>query len=163
MVKTVQTAMRIPREMHERLKQSPAGVSEEIRRRLEESFAREDTYDEATRSLGEEVMELAVLIQQQAKTAWHGHIDVHAAVRAAIGNYLELTAPAGDGQAVSAIRGFSPRDRAETAGRMTASNFVHNQAARKRKRAELEKLRSEHDKLTARIAELEKPEKEESK
>jgi hypothetical protein len=161
MVKTVQTAMRIPREMHERLKQSPAGVSEEIRRRLEESFAAEDTYDAATRSLGEDVMELALLVQQQAKMTWHSHVDVHAAVRTAIDRYLERTAPiAGEDQAAPPIHGFSPRDRAESTGRMVAGNFVHDRALREQKRAELAQLRSEYDKLTARIAELvEKPEK----
>jgi hypothetical protein len=160
-MKSVQTAFRLPAEMHERLRRAGDDVSKEIRRRLEESFAAEDTYDAATRSLGEDVMELALLIEQQAKTTWHGHVDVHAAVRAAIDSYLERTAPiAGEGQAAPPIRGFSPRERAESTGRMVAGNFVHNRALRERKRAELAQLRNEYDKLTARIAELEKPEKE---
>jgi hypothetical protein len=161
-MKSVQTALRLPSEMHERLKKSGEDVSKEIRRRLEESFQNEDSYDEATRTLGDDVMELAALIQGQAKIQWQSHIEVHAAVRAAVGRYLELTAPVvGEvGTSTSTIRGFSPRERAETAGRMTADNFVHNRAARERKRAELKLLRQQHEEISARIAALENPEEQ---
>lgn len=146
-MKTVQTAMRLPREMHERLKQSPDGVSEEIRRRLERTFDVEDKHDLETRQLAEDIMELALLIRQQAKADWHRHPDVHRALKAAIQTYLERHAPVPE-TAPAKIPAFTGA-KAEAAGSGIASNFVHNRVADRKRQAEIEALE-------ARLAQLKK-------
>jgi hypothetical protein len=137
-VKTVQTAMRLPIEMHERLKQSPEGVSEEVRRRLERSFEAEDKYDLQTRELAGDIMELAAELRDQAKLAWHQHPEVHAALMAAVALYLENSAPKSEG-VPPPIRGFKP-GHGGSAGSVLATNFIHNRTVEKKRQAEIEQL-----------------------
>jgi hypothetical protein len=144
-VKTVQTAMRLPSEMHERLKQSQDGVSEEVRGRLQQSFDVEDRYDPQTRELGADICELARLLRDQAKFEWHQHPEVHAALTAAIAVCLESRAPKLEG-VPPAIRGFKPGHGANV-GSVLATNFIHNRAAEKKRQAEIEQLE-------ARLAQL---------
>jgi hypothetical protein len=150
--KTVQTAMRLPREMHERLKQSPDGVSEEIRRRLERSFDSEDRYDPQTRDLGSDVMELAALLRDQAKLAWHQHPEVHAALAAAVSRYLDNFAPKPEGEP-QRIRGFKP-GHGGAVGSALATNFIHNRMAEMKRQAEIEQLKAQQRELEARLAQL---------
>jgi hypothetical protein len=146
-VKTVQTAVRLPAEMRERLKASPVGVSEEIRRRIEQAFEREDKHDAQTRSLADDIMQLASLIRDQAKFEWHEHPEAHAALMGAVQLYLESRAPTSE-TAASPIKnkGFKP-GLSENVGKAIATNFIHNRAAEQRKQQEIAELE-------ARLAQL---------
>jgi hypothetical protein len=86
--KTVQTALRLPSDLYDRLKTGPLGVSEEIRRRLVKSFKDQDSYDERTRALGETVMQLDRLIEVNSGFKWTAHPKAQRALIEAIGFYL---------------------------------------------------------------------------
>jgi hypothetical protein len=133
--------------MHDRLKQSPDGVSEEIRRRLERSFEAEDKHDPQTREFAEDIVELTAQLHDQAKVAWHQHPEVHAALMAAVALYLESLAPKPEG-VPPPIRGFKP-GHGGSVGNMLATNFIHNRTAEKKRQAEIEQLE-------ARLAQLKK-------
>jgi predicted DNA-binding protein len=139
-MKTVQTGVRLPAEMHERLKQSSDGVSEEIRRRVEASFAIEDKYDKETRALADDVMELAGLIYEQAeKTAWHEHPQVHAALASAVRTYLGEKAPKPETERKK-IRGFEP-GRAESFGSGLATNLIQGRMLEEKRQREIAELK----------------------
>jgi hypothetical protein len=142
----VHTAVVLPPEMIEQLKQSERGLSEEIRHRLTVSLDA-DKYDYRTRKLADDVMELSRQIAEQANHQWFNHPEVHAALVGAMQQYLEDHAPRLEGVPPE-IPGFKTGHGA-TVGKMFATNFIHNEAVRERQRQELEALR-------ARIAFLEK-------
>jgi len=79
--------------MHERLKRSDAGVSEEIRRRVERTFIEDDAADAQTRELASDVIALVKDIRALAGSDWHRHPDVHQAVVEAVKTWLEGIAP----------------------------------------------------------------------
>ena len=96
---TVQTAVRLPRDMLERLKQSPDGVSQEIRRRLEQSFAQDaakEARDPKTTELADDVAWLADAITHQVKPAagplgaWHSNEATHAALAEALRTWMDI-------------------------------------------------------------------------
>lgn len=89
-----QTAVRLPREMHERLKQSEHGLSEEIRRRVERSFE-EEAYDVKTRELAALVAKLAAEVERETGSAWHTHAGAHRLLRRAILALLARLKPEG--------------------------------------------------------------------
>jgi hypothetical protein len=142
----VHTAVVLPPEMIEQLKESERGLSEEIRHRLRQSLDA-DKYDQRTRKLADDVMELSRLIAEQAKLEWHQHPEVHAALSGAVQLYLEHLAPKPEGVPPE-IPGFKA-GHGVTVGKMFATNFIHNEAARERQLQEVEALK-------ARIAVLEK-------
>jgi hypothetical protein len=84
---TVQTAIRLPREMHERLKKGDAGVSEEIRRRLARTFA-EDQIDPRTRLLMLLIGRLAELLKLDTNCDWFDHAAANRAFRQAVMSLL---------------------------------------------------------------------------
>jgi hypothetical protein len=99
---TVQTAVRLPRDMHERLKQSPDGVSDEIRRRLEQSFAHDaakEAQDPKTRELADDVTWLADAITRQVRPegdprwVWHSTEATHAALAEALRTWMDIIKP----------------------------------------------------------------------
>ena len=92
----VQTAIRLPVSLHERLKQSGSNVSEEIRRRIEESFARENSGDAATLALATSVIEFATLISLQTGHAWHAHPAANRMMRFMITARLARLRPEGE-------------------------------------------------------------------
>jgi hypothetical protein len=91
--KTIQTAVRLPAEMFERLKQSEAGVSEEIRNRVARTFAEDDAGDAQTRELVADLVTMIADIHALAGSRWHQHPDVHQAVLAAVNAWFEGTPP----------------------------------------------------------------------
>ena len=86
----VQTAIRLPREMHDRL-QGPGGVSEEIRQRVQRTFE-EDAIDPKTRELAADVIWLANKMAGLG-LLWHSDGRAHSALAAAIANWLEINKP----------------------------------------------------------------------
>src|SRR5262249_7313032 len=88
---TVQTAVRLPRAMHERLKSSSLGVSEEIRSRLERTVA-EDA-DPATGELVAGILSLAELIRADLGAHWHESTNAHQAFTAAVAQRLAGYSP----------------------------------------------------------------------
>jgi hypothetical protein len=93
--RNIQTAVRLPREMHDRLRGSDLGVSEEIRRRVEQSFGWEG-FDAPTRMLLMRVGRLAFLMPPQTGHAWHAHAGAHEVFRQAIAHLLARAAPPGE-------------------------------------------------------------------
>jgi hypothetical protein len=89
---TVQTAVRLPRDMHERLSRSEAGVSEEIRRCVQRAFA-VDEIDPVTRELLEGIINLAEIIRVDLGAEWHTSSGNHAAFAAAIAQRLHFYKP----------------------------------------------------------------------
>jgi hypothetical protein len=82
-ISTVPTAIRLPREMYERLKRLPGGLAEQIRSRVELTF-RNDEIDEPTRKLMAAVENLAVLVRLQTCHEWHSHPAANRVLRHAI-------------------------------------------------------------------------------
>jgi hypothetical protein len=89
---SIQTAVRIPREMHERLKKSELGVSEEIRRRVEQSFEA-DAYDRQTREFATVVQDAAREVEIELGRAWHQDGGAHRTYRRAILRVLSKWRP----------------------------------------------------------------------
>ena len=136
---TVQTAVRLPRDMLERLKQSPDGVSEEIRRRLEQSFAQDaakEAQDPKTRALADDVTWLADAITYQVKPegdplwAWHSNLATHAALAEAMRTWMDIIKPIPGllSPDPSALGLLGPGDPA-TLGRATAWHLQRTKAA----------------------------------
>jgi hypothetical protein len=94
-VETVQTAVRLPREMHDRLRESDLGVSEEIRRRVEQSFSWEG-FDAPTRTLLMRIGRLVFLMPPETGHTWHAHAGAHEVFRQTMGLLLARAKPPGD-------------------------------------------------------------------
>jgi len=122
---TVQTAVRLPREMHEKLKQSPVGVSEEIRQRLERSL-NDDAIDPETRELAAAVINLAEKIRPLAGSAWHQHRHVRAALTEAISTWMQGIQPDTIADATHDLLGFWKADDPQTVGRTIARQELLN-------------------------------------
>jgi hypothetical protein len=89
---TVQTAVRIPRAMLDRLRESELGVSEEIRQRIERTL-QEDTVDPITRELLIGIGNLAAAVQADLGTAWHSYQEVQEVFAAAVVQRLAAYKP----------------------------------------------------------------------
>ena len=87
MAENVRIGLWIPDDLLTRLKASPSGVSEEIRRRLEESFER-DSMDPRTRELEAAITVLAGLVEYDTAVAWHAHPEPHAVFVEAVSKLL---------------------------------------------------------------------------
>src|SRR5262249_16137517 len=85
---TVQTAVRLPAEMMDRLRGDGRNVSDEIRRRLELAFAFE-AFDPETRELAINVMRLADHSFEFSGGAWHTHAKSQEAVLEAVRIWIE--------------------------------------------------------------------------
>jgi hypothetical protein len=153
--RTVQTGLRIPAWMIERLRQNPEGLSEEVRRILQKEFDAELKYDSETRQLAADILELVRFLQSHAKgkatVAWHQHPEMHAALTSAVQTYLEHRAPK-RGSAVPPLQGFKAGHGAET-GRALATTFIHALEEAHRKRAELEELTARVERLRKELGE----------
>src|SRR5271170_5294584 len=73
---------------------SGQSLAEEIRNRLERTFADEAKSDAQTRELASNILELAALIRRHSKVDWHQHTEVFAALKMAIDTYLDGRAQA---------------------------------------------------------------------
>jgi hypothetical protein len=87
MAENVRIGLWISSETLARLKKSPHGVSEEIRRRLEESYKR-DSVDQRTRELEDAITALAGLVEYDTGVAWHAHPEPHAVFVEAVSKLL---------------------------------------------------------------------------
>jgi hypothetical protein len=124
---TVQTAVRLPVEMHERLRQGELGVSEEIRQRVERTFQQdavallveaaaknqrtiaaeiehrlertfaEDALDPITRELLTGIVNLAAGVQADLGAAWHSAQEVQEVFAAAVALRLAAYKPSPKG------------------------------------------------------------------
>jgi hypothetical protein len=137
---TVQTAVRLPREMHERLKQSPDGVSEEIRRRLERSFEL-DAFDPRTRDLVEAVAWMADQIERDTMSSWHQRPKAHETLVEALQTYLAKLKPAPSGGTPGVSDMWdSFIDDPPTLGRAIARHYVRFKEELQKSEAELNEL-----------------------
>jgi hypothetical protein len=141
---TIQTALRLPVEMHEKLKQSELGVSEEIRGRLDYSFFL-DGHDSDTRSLANAVLWMARQIQHDTGIAWHENAKASEALSVAFQTYLALTAqPPFKGPSIPDEKFV---DDPATLGRAVARHCIANGK-------ELQKFAAPLDRMAAGLKEL---------
>src|SRR6516164_5465331 len=91
----VQTAIRLPRDVYDRLKQSEHGLSEEVRRRLAQSFALDA--DPGTTELMAAIVRFAGLVRMQTNHLdWRRHPGAYAVMREEILARLARLKPEGD-------------------------------------------------------------------
>jgi hypothetical protein len=124
--------------MHERLGKGEAGVSEEVRSRIQRTFE-EDALDPVTRELIAGVINIADLVKVDLGSSWHANSGVHTAFAAAVAQRIEGYKPQGGGDpnlAVSALLGAWDSDvGAEAIGRTherhdrRSRTYKHLQAA----------------------------------
>jgi hypothetical protein len=110
-------ALRLPRELHARLKRAAAGrsVSEEMRSRLEGSLLRDMTDDARTLALTEAISEVA----RNVKTyydAWDENAYAFAVFRVAVETLLSKMRPKGEPVPPSNTDEWLPGDTPESAG-----------------------------------------------
>jgi hypothetical protein len=91
---TVQTAIRLSKAVFEALKASDAGVSGDMRRRLDYTFDLEPV-DETTLALLTRIARMAEEVRLETGAAWHQHPGAHAAFRQAILSNLARLKPEG--------------------------------------------------------------------
>ena len=131
--KSMQTSVRLPRELHERLMAVAGnkGIGEEMRQRLEASF------DPQQRRVDPKTAELLDGVANVARTIgsfyapWHENPYALAAVRSAVETLLTALGPKGepvfrprpDNEGWSDLL-FDPKDPPETAGRMLAMSAL---------------------------------------
>ena len=112
-----QTGLRLEPEMFERLRNSPRGLSNEIRDRIERTF-REDALDPVTGDLQYAVTWMSDELTRQAGRPWHASRKGREALAAAIETWLALSAKSiGDAEDP-----FGPDDP-PTLGRSIARHF----------------------------------------
>jgi hypothetical protein len=126
----VHTAVVLPPDMIEQLKQSDRGLSEEIRSRLARTLF-EDTFDQRTRELAIALMELARSVQDHTGQAWHSGPQAQETLEIALQTYLAAIKPTAESKAVF-------QDDAPTLGRAIARNFLQAEALSKAARKFLE-------------------------
>jgi hypothetical protein len=80
----VQTGVRLPAKMLDRLKKSPIGVSGEIRWSVTRLFDDEDNFDEQTRNLGEMAKWIAREVYLQTGVHWYERPEAAASAMAGI-------------------------------------------------------------------------------
>jgi hypothetical protein len=91
----INTSVVLPPGIHERLKNSDRGVSEELRDRVERTFA-DEGLDERTRLLRDAVVYLADQLSKEMGAAWHSSPKVHQELVAGITRHLERQRPAAE-------------------------------------------------------------------
>jgi hypothetical protein len=88
----VHTGLRLDAAILKRLAEGERGVSEEIRARLERSFA-EDDFDPATRELRDAIVRIAALIRTDSGCEWHEGSFAHECFAAAVAQRIAHYAP----------------------------------------------------------------------
>lgn len=141
---TVQTAVRLPREMHERLKQCEHGVSEGIRRRLNRELLFEDALDRPLREFVDELVLLSVALESEVGSSWHSDSAAHAAFKSIVIALLDERKPPGAPVFKEAPRDvlgvrISKSDDPDTIGRALARRFFFVRVGSQKLR-KLEKL-----------------------
>ena len=127
----VQTAVRLPREMLDRLRRSELGASEEIRCRLACSLEA-DRIDPTTRELATDIIALAELVRLDVVADWKSDPGAHAAFRSAvlalIDEYKPKGAPVFSSAAVRDLlgAGIAKGDDPDTLGRALARHYLRS-------------------------------------
>jgi hypothetical protein len=132
----VHTAVVLPPEMIERLKQSDRGLSEEIRNRLSYTLF-VDEFDARTRELGPTVMRLADEVRRHTGQPWHGSRQAFEVLEAALQAYLETLKPTNE------LSSEVFPDDPPTLGRAIARNHAHAVAVYEAARAALRERKRE--------------------
>jgi hypothetical protein len=137
---SVQTAVRLPRELLDRLRQSERGVSEEIRERLGRTFI-EDALDPPLRALIDDIVELAELVRSDVAGNWHSDPGAHAVFRSAVLALTDERKPKGPpifGAARDLLgAGISKSDDPDTIGRALVRHHHRIKVEREKLRQEL--------------------------
>jgi hypothetical protein len=145
----IQSAVRLPRNLHERLKKAGGerGMGEEIRRRLEASFAAEAPSDPKTRELLDKIERLA--LNTPLDEPWHADREVFEVFKAAINATLSSYQPSSEtpGPTGRLQSAYGQDATPETIGRILAGvtgTFRWREAGQsERERAHLNKARTE--------------------
>lgn len=143
----VHTAVVLPPDMIERLKQSERGLSEEIRRRLERSLAEDAALaaiDPETQDLIEAVAWMADQLQRDTSVPWHYHQRAHEALSTAFQTYFaSLKPPLSEGPpGVTDLFLAYLADDPQTLGRAIARHYVRFKEELRKSEAELRELHS---------------------
>jgi hypothetical protein len=139
---SVQTALRLPAEMYEKLKQSKLGVSEAIRWRLFLSFEL-DRYDDSSRHLAGAVLWMARQVKLDSGTAWHQNAKARETLIAAFQAYLSMT------ETPPNIPDDQFVDDPPTLGRAIARQYISTGRLRERVEAVAEGNRAAMDEIKA--------------
>jgi hypothetical protein len=149
--RSIQTAVRMPAWMVAKLKENPQGLSDELRRILQKEFDAQDHFDEATRQLGADVMELARLAVAQARVPWTVHPEAHALVASAIAAYLEAVGPPKSEPGVALPVTRLKPGRGAASGKALTLNFLQNRDAMRRKHEEILELEGKLERLRREV------------
>ena len=123
----IQTALWLPRAVHERLKKDGGerGLGDEIRRRLRMSFDVEDARrDRTTRELLDEIEQVATTASFEEP--WHANRFAFEVFKAAINALISSHEPSSDAPAIVAglQKVYGPDAKPETIGRILAGVFI---------------------------------------
>jgi hypothetical protein len=114
----VHTGIRLDAKIVERLSVGERGISDQIRERLERTFA-EDDLDAITREFRDGLMNIAVRVRADFGCEWHMMPRAHQAFAAAVAQRVAGYAPPpNESAAASDLMFFGPNDEPETIGRM---------------------------------------------
>jgi hypothetical protein len=141
----INTSVVLPPWVHERLKSSERGVSEELRDRVQRTLA-DEGLDERTRLLRDAVVYLAECLGEEMGAAWHSSPRVHQELVAGIMRHLERQRPAAEpvGQPEPQTKEiFDLEEPPGTIGRLRERDFVMKLPAEQKSHlARLELLRA---------------------
>jgi hypothetical protein len=135
----VHTAVVLPQEILDQLRQSERGVSEEVRRRVALTIE-QDATDPITRELCQLLVDTAVTLTQNFGVSWHSQPKAHAVFAAAVADLLAGYEPERPPVAVASDL-LGPDDPPETIGKMLAMqvrfgrSYPHLDKAQQRKTA----------------------------
>jgi hypothetical protein len=123
----IQTAVWLPRDMHERLKNEGAsreGLGEEIRRRIQMSFDAEDAArDEITRELLDEIRQVAIASSTEGR--WYTNCFTFNVFKAAADALISRLEPKNaPGMTARLQKLYGTDAKAETVGRILAGVFL---------------------------------------
>lgn len=132
----VHTGIRLDAKIVERLSVGERGISDQIRERLEQTFA-EDDLDGVTRELRDGLVNIAARVRADFGCEWHMMPRAHQAFAAALTQRVAGYAPPPREApaAASDLMFFGPDDEPETIGRMRerddqrAHNYQHLKTA----------------------------------
>jgi len=142
----VPTGLRLEPEVLDRLRASERSLSDEIRHRLERTFA-EDALDPVAREVRELVVELSKLIELDYGRPWHQSARGHQAFMIALAAVLAQYEPVRPPGPVAASDLMEPDVPPESLGLIRAQDvrrwgsYPHLEAAAKRKTARLTSAR----------------------
>jgi hypothetical protein len=110
----VHTAVVLQPDVLESLRQSPRGVSNEIRHRINRTLY-EDGFDQKTRELAADIMEIANELHRQTGVTWHLNRGAHQALVEAVRWWLDsIKPPVDDVGAVSDLFVGDPLTRGQS-------------------------------------------------